>query len=82
MWVRIPGKNINFASLKSFYHRLANTKNLILPNSEIFQNFEGCNHLALQTHNLCHLQFFNLGNIDFTDEAVVQCDIPVAKILF
>ena len=51
MHVKIPERNMNFASLKSYYHRLANRRNLILPDSEIFQNF------------LCHLQFFNVGEI-------------------
>ena len=40
MHVKIPERNMNFVSLKS-YHTLANRRNLILPDSEIFQNFAG-----------------------------------------
>ena len=41
--------------------------------------------MALYVHNFfSHLQFLDrvTPDIDFTDKVIVQCDVPIAKILF
>ena len=64
VWVEISEKNINFSSLKSFYHRLANRKKIFLPLEKHFKTWTTCSLMALPARNfLSHLQLFKLGEI-------------------
>ena len=92
-------KNINFSSLKSPYHRLADRKKHILPLKRL-QNFEGHDHQHCRDINFWAIYNFSkwpkwwqakyghlmlpgeflykvIPDINFTDETVVRCEIPV-----
>ena len=93
MWVKLyEKKNINFSSLRPRYNRLTNRKKLLLPlenASKVWRTWS----LALSVwDNGVKLWAFDeyprvfpdkvTYDIDFTDEVVVQCDVPDVKILF
>ena len=87
MRVKISEKNINISGLKPTYHRLANRKKLILPLIilPLFESFFEVGEIIVLKYG--HLMLPGTfpdkftPEIDFTNETVVQCDVPVVKIL-
>ena len=73
--------------MKSHYNRLANRQKHILPLEKYFKTLqygESNNGIKLWTFDEYAEAFPDkiTTDIDFTDEVVVQCDVPEVKILF
>ena len=66
MWFKISEKNINFPSLKSIY---------------LFQSGRNSGVKIWAFDATWGISNETTPDIDFTDEAVVQCDVPDVKIL-
>ena len=84
---RFLKKSISLSGLKSHFNRLANRQKLILPLEKYFKtlNYGGWNNgIKLWTFDEYAGAFPDkvTPDIDFTDEVVVQCDVPDVKILF
>ena len=90
VWVKISEKkkkNITFSGLKFHYNRIANRKKLILTLEKDFKTlwYGGwSNRVKLWAFDEYPGVFPDkvTPDIDFTDEVVVQCDVPDVKILF
>ena len=73
---QVSEKIINFSGLRFRYDRLSNKKKLILPLGNYFKTLKGMIIGIAGT-----FPDKDTPGIDFTDEAVVQCDVRVVRTL-
>ena len=73
---QVSEKIINLSGFRFRYHRLANKKKLYLPLGNSFKTLKG---MIIGIPGTFPDKVS--PGIDFTDEAVVQCDVPVVEIL-